>query len=142
LTAKLTTYHLRRYVNELVEATAHSPSLAEMLREHLEVDYDRQTAEPYHVWYAVHDRRERWLTLDVVDARGYPNDLYRRGHALLRVAVNGALASPEDEAFLRTVFGERPFRTCRRCGYRAADWLDYYGHLKLAHWTSDAPDSA
>jgi hypothetical protein len=132
--ARVSTYHLRRYVNEVVESTVTSPSLAEMVRHHLEVRRDTQHEPPYHMWYVVHDQRERWIRLRVIDARGYPEDLYRRGEALLRVGVNGALANPDDEAFLSRTFGSQVFRTCKRCGFQAYGWFEYYGHLKLEHW--------
>jgi hypothetical protein len=134
--AQLTTYHFRKYVNEVVESTETSPSLAEMVHHHLEVRLDRQHEAPFHVWYVVHDAEERWIRLRVVDARGYPADLYRRGAALLRVGVNGALASPDDEAFLAEAFGSEVFRTCKRCGFKARGWFEYYGHLKLEHWAT------
>lgn len=132
--AKLSTYHLRRYINALVGSTEYSPSLAEMLHHHLEVAYDRQKATPFHLWYEVHDDEEQWIRLHVIDARGYPERLYLRGQALLRIGVNGALASPDDDAFAHHVFGTEVFRTCRYCGYQSPGWFDYYGHLNLEHW--------
>ena len=138
----LSTYHLRRYINALVESTETSPSLAEMVRHHLSVAHRRLQAPPFHVWFEVHDDREPWLRLRVTDSRGYPDSLYQRGEALLRVGVNGALASPDDEAAVQRVFGTTVFRTCRTCGYRATGWLDYYGHLKFEHWATPGTWSA
>jgi hypothetical protein len=141
--ARLTTYHLRKFVNAVVDSTETSPSLAEMVHHHLEVSLDPQREPPFHVWYVVHDDVERWIRLRVVDARGYPDDLYRRGAALLRVGVNGALASPDDDRYLQEAFGSRVFRTCKRCGFQAHGWFEYYGHLKLEHWaTPDLPREA
>lgn len=132
--ANLSTYALRRYVNEVVESTERGPSLAEMVRHHLDVQLDQQAKTPYAVWYTVHDARERWIHLRVVDARGYPSSLYRRGQALLRIGVNGALASPDDDAALTDAFGSTVFRTCKTCGFQARSWFEYYGHVKLEHW--------
>lgn len=134
--AKLSTYYLRRYINEVVASTETSPSLAELVEHHLDVGFRRQSRSPFHAWYEVHDPHERWLMLRVTDARGYPDTVYQRGQALLRIGVNGALASPADEEFAHQVFGSPVFKTCRHCGYGATGWLDYYGHLKLAHWES------
>lgn len=135
----LDTYHLRRYVNAIVDSTETSPSLAEMVHHHLEVHFDRRVAPPFEAWFEVHDAREPWLRLRVTDCRGYPDSLYQKGEALLRIGVNGALSSPEDDQYAQTVFGRSTFRTCRRCGYRSNGWLDYYGHLKLEHW--ETPDT-
>lgn len=135
----LDTYHLRRYVNAIVDSTETSPSLAEMVRHHLEVHFGRRVTPPFEVWFEVHDENERWIYLRVTDSRAYPDILYRRGQALLRIGVNGALASLDDDEFARDVFGGPTFRSCRRCGFKADGWLDYYGHLKLEHWgTPDA----
>lgn len=130
----LDTYHLRRYVNAIVDSTETAPSLAEMVHHHLDVHFDRTRTPPFEAWFEVRDARERWLRLRVTDSRVYPDAVYRRGHALLRIGVNGALSSPDDDRFAKEVFGSTTFRTCRRCGYRSDGWLDYYGHLKLEHW--------
>lgn len=138
---RLDTYHLRRYVNIIVESTITSPSLAEMVHHHLDVLFARRTGpatgaheREAEAWYEIHDVEERFIRLAVSDARAYPDSLYRRGQALLRIGVNGALANPDDDAFAKEVFGRAVFRTCRHCGYRSEGWLDYYGHLKLGHW--------
>ncbi len=138
---RLDTYHLRRYVNIIVESTVTSPSLAEMVHHHLDVLFARGTrrgsgnhAPDAEAWYEVHDVDERFIRLLVSDARAYPDSLYRRAQALLRIGVNGALANPDDDQFAHEVFGRTLFRTCPHCGYRCDGWLDYYGHMKLGHW--------
>ncbi|MBX5467715.1 MAG: hypothetical protein K6U14_09540 [Firmicutes bacterium] len=131
--AHLRTYYLRKWINAIVESTETSPSLAEMMREHLEVDWARLSAPPYEAIYAVHNKKERLIELRVVDARSYLDDVYRRGWALLRIGVNGALTTPEEEAEARAIFATDTFRSCRICHARFASWLEYYGHVKLAH---------
>ena len=134
MSSRLITYALRNFVNQIVDSTEQSPSLAEMLKKHLEVDWSRQGVTPFYVIYAVHDKSERFIELSVTDASGYPDEVYRRGHALLRIAVNGALTSPEDEEFAHAIFAQQQFRSCRVCGERFDTWLAYYGHAKLEHW--------
>ncbi len=138
----LSTYHLRRFVNMLVDSTETSPSLAEMVRHHLSVAFARLKTPPFYVWYEVHDDQEPWLRLGVTDGRGYPDAVYRRGEALLRIGVNGALANPDDDLYAQQVFGTPVFRRCRICGYEAKGWLDHYGHLKLEHWSTPDARSA
>lgn len=130
----MATYSFKKFINQVVDSTESSPSLAEMVQKHLEVDWSRQRISPYWAVFAVHDKRERLLELRVTDARQYLDDVYRRGAALLRIGVNGALVSPEDEEWAHAVFRQETFRTCRQCGARFERWLDYYGHAKLEHW--------
>ncbi len=137
MASQLFTYSLRNFVNQIVESTEYSPSLAEMVQTHLEVDWSRQTRSPFHAVFAVHDKRERFIELRVTDANGYSDDVYRRGRALLRIGVNGALTNPDDEEFAQSVFAQRRFRTCRICGRAFQTWLDYYGHKRLEHWGVD-----
>jgi hypothetical protein len=132
--AHLATYYLRKWINAIVDSTETSPSLAEMMKEHLEVDWARLKAPPYEAIYAVHNKKERLIELRVVDARNYLDEVYQRGWALLRIGVNGALVTPEEEEVARSLFATDTFRTCRVCGARFSSWLDYYGHLKLAHF--------
>lgn len=132
--SRLPTYALRRLVNQILQSTEDSPSLAEMIKEHLEVDWSRQKASPYYALYAVHNHHERFIEISVFDARGYPDQVYLKGQALLRIGVNGSLANPEDEAFASATFGQRRFRSCPVCHRGFDNWLDYYGHTHLAHW--------
>ncbi len=136
--SQLKTYYLRKFVNHVVESTLTSPSLAEMLRHHLWVDWTRQHYHPYLALYKVYDARESFLELSVTDARGYEDAVFERGLALLKIGVNGALATPDDEQYAERTFEGRPFRTCPRCQTPFARWLDYYGHIKTSHWDSEA----
>ncbi len=137
----LRTYYLRRLVNHLVDATLTSPSLAEMVHHHLSVGWSRASDPPYLGAYQVYDERESYVTLVVVDARVYSDALYQSGLALLRIAVNGALASEADESFARDKFPGRPFRTCLSCSQSFMGWLDFYGHIKMEHW-EDPPKAS
>lgn len=138
MSGRLATYHLRRFINQIVQATEHSPSLAEMVQAHLEVDWSRQATTPFHAIFAVHNKAERFVELQVVDAQGYPDTLYQKGQALLKIGVNGALANASDEAFAQTIFGQTHFRSCRVCGQGFDTWFDYYGHARLEHWGETA----
>jgi hypothetical protein len=133
---ELVTYYLRKFVNHIVDSTLYSPSLAEMVHHHLGVEWTRQRVPPYQGVYHVFDDGETYLELHVTDARGYLDHVYLRGLALLRIGVNGALVTPEDETFARSAFAGRPFRTCPHCHQQFDSWLDYYGHAKMAHWTA------
>lgn len=117
----------------MVASTERTPSLAELVRHHLEVDWSRMSRPPFHAMFAVHDTQSRWLELNVVDADSYSDALYRRGRALLCIGVNGALATPQDEERAKNEFGTSVFRTCRLCGDRFETWLSYYGHVKMDH---------
>ncbi len=135
---QLRTYYFRKFVNTLVDSTWESPSLAEMVRHHLRVDWTRQHQPPYLAMYQVYDEHESFLELWVVDAHGYSDTVYERGLALMRIGVNGALASPEDELGATRMFEGQPFRTCPYCHTPFARWLDYYGHIKTSHWEDEA----
>ncbi len=132
--SQIRTYYLRKLVNQLVDSTMTSPSLAEMVRHHLSVEWVRYPHPPYQALYRVHDEREAYWELTVTDARGYPDPVYERGLALLRIGVNGALASSDDESFAQRAFVGQPFRTCPHCQEPFERWLDYYGHIKTTHW--------
>lgn len=136
--SQLMTYYLRKFVNSVVESTLSSPSLAEMVRHHLWVDFTRQHQPPYLALYKVYDSEESYLELSVTDARGYDDTVYERGLALLKIGVNGALVSPDDEHYAQKAFEGRPFRICPRCQTPFARWLDFYGHIKTSHWDSEA----
>ena len=135
---QLMTYYLRRFVNSIVESTLTSPSLAEMVHHHLSVEWTRQQYPPYQAWYQVYDEDESYLELAVTDACGYEDAVYMRGLALLKIGVNGALVSPDDESYAAQTFEGRPFRTCRKCPISFSRWLDFYGHVKMSHWELDA----
>lgn len=130
--SELLTYYFRKFVNHIVESTWSSPSLAEMVRHHLVVDWTRQATPPYAALYQVFDGVETYLEIHVLDARGYEDPIYDRGKALLRIGVNGALVSPDDEAAARRAFAQDVIRTCA-CGEPFSHWLDYYAHRKLDH---------
>lgn len=136
--SQVITYYLRNFVNNVVESTLTSPSLAEMVHHHLWVDWKRQHHPPYLALYKVYDAQEAFLELAVTDARSYEDAVYERGLALLRIGVNGALATPEDESYAARAFSGRPFRTCPRCLEPFNQWLDFYGHVKTSHWDSEA----
>lgn len=136
--SQLKTYYLRKFVNNVVESTLTSPSLAEMLRHHLWVDWMRQHYPPYLALYKIYDAQESFLELSVTDARGYEDAVFEQGLALLKIGVNGALATPDDEQYAERTFEGRPFRICPRCQTPFARWLDYYGHIKTSHWDSEA----
>lgn len=136
--SQLRTYYLRKFVNSIVDSTLESPSLAELLRHHLWVDWMRQQHPPYHAVYKVYDDHEAYLELQVVDAAGYADPVYFRGLALLKIGVNGALVSPEDESYADRTFEGQPFRTCPYCRQPFPRWLDYYGHIKTNHWVDKA----
>ncbi len=129
---QLTTYALRRWVNQIVDATMASPSLAEMVQHHLDIRWRRLGSRI--AYYSVQDCDEVYLDLRVVDASGYPDDLYERARALIRVGVNGALLSPADEASVAQWFPNQAFRTCPHCQKPFQSWFDYYGHLHLDHF--------
>lgn len=129
------TYYFRNFVNSIVDSTLESPSLAEMVHHHLSVNWVRQHHPPYQVIYRIYDDRESFLEVDVTDARGYADRLYIRGLALLKIGVNGALVSPDDESYAEQAFEGRPFRTCPYCRQAFSRWLDFYGHIKTNHWT-------
>lgn len=135
--SQIGTFAFRRFINAVVDSTETTPSLGEMVHHHLEVDWARMKSSHYHALIAVHDARERWIELRIDDARVYPDALYERGRALLSIGVNGALVTPEDEDRARQAFRTRVFRTCRTCGERFSSWLDYYAHIKTAHWEAD-----
>ncbi len=124
------TYYLRRLINTLVDESLTSPSLAEMVHQHLQVEWirDRRLSQ-----YRIFDSREVYWELSVIDAHGYTDTLYQQGLALLAIAVNGALVAPADEERARKLFPNRAFRTCPHCGQRFHSWLDYYGHYQLDH---------
>ncbi len=132
--SQIRTYYLRRFVNSIVDSTLSSPSLAEMVHHHLMVDFSRQHNPPYQAFYKVYDDREAYLELSVTDARGYSDPVYERGLALLKIGVNGALVSPDDEQYAARAFAGRPFRTCPYCQQPFSRWLDYYGHIQTNHW--------
>ena len=134
MNSQLRTYYFRRLVNTIVDSTLSSPSLAEMVHHHLLVDWTREHHPPYRAVYKVFDDGSAYLELSVVDARGYPDHVYERGLALMKIGVNGALVSLEDESFAAKAFEGRPFRTCPYCRAPFARWLDYYGHIKTSHW--------
>jgi hypothetical protein len=138
LKSDIQTYFLKKLINQLVDSTIISPSLAEMVRHHLWVDWTRQHRPPYMATYKVFDNHESYLELVVTDAPGYPDRVYERGLALMKIGVNGALASSDDEFFASEIFGGRPFRTCKDCGRPFRRWLDYYGHIKTTHWETRA----
>lgn len=131
--SQLLTYYLRKLINHLVDSTLTGPSLAEMVRHHLTADWVRVHLPPYPVIYQVYDRDETFIELRVTDASGYPDDTYEKGCALLKIAVNGALLAPEDEAYARRVFPLTAFRTCPICRLEFGTWFEYYGHVKLDH---------
>lgn len=131
--AQLRTYYLRKWVNAIVDSTESTPSLGEMVKRHLEVDWARISFAPFEAIYAIHDKNERLLELRVTDAHHYRDQVFRQGEALLRVGVNGIMATPEDEAFARNVFGSETFRTCKVCGQAFGGWFDYFGHIKVEH---------
>ncbi|MCY0880286.1 MAG: hypothetical protein OWU84_15290, partial [Firmicutes bacterium] len=64
--------------------------------------------------------------------------VYERGLALLKIGVNGALVSPDDESYAAQAFNGRPFRTCPHCQEPFPRWLDFYGHIKTSHWAMEA----
>lgn len=132
--SRIRTYYLRKFVNTIVDSTWTSPSLAELVRHHLSVDWTRQPVPPYAVVYRVFDEREDYLALAVTDAPAYLDVVYERGLALLKIGVNGALASIEDETYAERTFKGTPFRTCPRCRQPYARWFDYYGHIRTNHW--------
>jgi len=132
--SQLITYYLRKFVNQVVDSTLVSPSLAELVQHHLWVEWVRQHRPPYQAIYQVFDAQETFLELVVTDAVGYQDEVFQRGLALLRIGVNGALVSPEDEDYARKTFHGQPFRTCPHCGRQFHGWLDYYGHVKIDHW--------
>lgn len=136
--SQIETYYFRKLVNHIVDSTLMTPSLAEMVRHHLLVDWTRQLRAPYSAVYKVYDDRESFLELKVTDARAYPDPVYLRGAALLKIGVNGALMSSDDESFAAQTFQGRPFRTCPHCQSPFLHWLDYYGHISTAHWTDRA----
>ena len=136
--SQLRTYYFRKFVNTIVDATLMSPSLAELVSHHLSVDWRRQQRPPYLAVYQVFDDRESYLELSVTDARGYADPVYERGLALLKIGVNGALVSLEDETYAARAFEGRPFRTCPHCQRPFLRWLDYYGHIKTSHWETKA----
>jgi len=128
------TYYLRKLVNTIVDGTLTSPSLAEMVHHHLAVEWLRESRAPYRAVYTVCDEQEEFVQLTVTDARGYSDPVYERGLALLKIGVNGALVSLEDESYAARTFAGQPFRTCPHCRQPFAHWLDYYGHVKTTHW--------
>ena len=132
------TYYFRKFVNSVVDSTLISPSLAEMVNHHIWVDFSRQHTPPYQALYKAFDRQDCYLEFSITDARGYDNSLYERGLALLKIGVNGALVSPDDESYAQHAFEGRPFRTCQYCGQPFSRWLDFYGHIKTNHWELDA----
>ncbi|WP_020376656.1 hypothetical protein [Sulfobacillus thermosulfidooxidans] len=127
----LQTYYLRKLINTLVDATLTSPSLAEMVHHHLQVEWIRgQMLSQYRVFDS---RGEVYWELSVIDAHGYTDMLYQQGLALLTIAINGALVTPKDEERAKELFPNRAFRTCPYCHQRFHSWLEYYGHYKLDH---------
>ena len=136
--SQLRTYHLRKFINQIVDSTLMTPSLAEMVRHHLRVNWTREHQAPFLAFYQVFDEQESYLELYVLDSRGYPEPLYERGLALLKIGVNGALASPDDDSYATQAFAGRPFRVCPYCQTPFARWLDFYGHIKTAHWERQA----
>ncbi|HBQ93862.1 MAG: hypothetical protein C7B43_05700 [Sulfobacillus benefaciens] len=126
----LQTYYLRKLINTLVDASLTSPSLAEMVHHHLQVEWIRGRRLSQ---YRIFDSREVYWELSVIDAHGYTDLLYQQGLALLAIAVNGALVAPSDEERAKQLFPSRAFRTCPYCGQRFHSWLDYYGHYQLDH---------
>lgn len=139
--SQFVTYYLRKFVNHLVDSTMDSPSLAEIVEHHLTAEWVRMTVPPYAVLYKIYDPHEIYMELKVTDGRHYPDEVYERGQALLAIGVNGALTTPEDDAFARKVFRARTFRTCTRCHKAYATWFDYYGHVKLDHLPTTVDDS-
>ncbi len=135
---QIRTYYLRKFVNQIVDSTLITPSLAEMVRHHLWVDWTREHQPPFLAVYNVFDDQESYLEIDVVDSRGYPDPVYERGLALLKIGVNGALTSAEDDSFAAKAFAGQPFRVCPYCRAPFARWLDFYGHIKTTHWESQA----
>ncbi len=131
---QLKTTHLRRLVNQLVDSTVVTPSLAEMLRHHLETEWTRLSRPPYDAIYHVHDGQETFIELRVLDASAYQDIVYEKGRALLSIGVNGALASPGDEERVNRLFPNHAFRTCPHCHQRFERWFDYYGHIHLDHF--------
>ena len=126
----LQTYYLRKMINTLVDASLTSPSLAEMVHHHLQVEWVRgQMLSQYRIF----DSQEVYWELSVVDAQGYADMLYQQGLALLAIAINGALVTPSDEERAKNLFPNRAFRTCPYCHRKFHSWLDYYGHYKLDH---------
>lgn len=95
---QLTTHGLRRWVNQVVDATITSPSLAEMVCHHVEAHWGRVASRT--VYYRIEDTAEIYLHLEIVDARGYTDNLFERGRALMGAGINGVLMSPSDEASL------------------------------------------
>lgn len=136
--SQIRTYYFRKFVNAIVDSTLVSPSLAEMVRHHLWVEWIRERRPPYLALYKVYDDQESYLELCVTDARGYGDSVYERALALLKIGVNGALVSSDDESYAAQAFAGRPFRTCPYCHTPYARWLDYYGHIKTSHWEDKA----
>jgi len=136
--ANIVTYYLRKFANSVVDSTFTSPSLAEMVHHHLRADWSRQVRHPYFVYYQVYDAQNCFLEFSIADARGYADVVYERCLALLIIGVNGALVSPDDEEFASRVFGGIPFRICSYCAKPFSGWLDYYGHVKINHWETEA----
>lgn len=131
---QLKTAHLRRLINQLVDSTVLTPSLAEMLRHHLDAEWTRLSRPPYSAIYQVHDDQETYIELRVIDASAYQDIVFEKGRALLSIGVNGALLSPEDEARVNRLFPHHSFRTCPHCQMRFDNWFDYYGHIHLNHF--------
>ncbi len=129
----LATYSLRKLVNTLVEASLSSPSLAEMVHHHLDVSWTVPRVPTLYPFYRVSDGAVVYWELFVTDHRGYGPLLYQRALALLTIGINGALATPDDEAQAHKLFPARAFRTCPDCHAPFPSWLDYYGHTKIEH---------
>ncbi|PSR36214.1 MAG: hypothetical protein C7B44_10235 [Sulfobacillus thermosulfidooxidans] len=129
----LATDALRRLVNTLVDASLTSPSLAEMVHQHLLVEWVPTSIPGDYPTYQISADNTIYWELEISDSASHRALLYQQALALLRIGVNGALVTPQEERMAHKLFPMRVFRTCPSCQQPFRSWLDYYGHLKLDH---------
>ncbi len=128
------TYYLRKVINQLVESSLEGPSLGEMVRHHLRVEWQDPPPPLRFSHYRVYDRDTVYWEIAVTDRPVYNDLIYLRGLALITIGVNGSLVTPAEESQARALFPHTAFRTCRLCGEAFDSWIDYYGHKKMSHW--------